>query len=227
MLTEVEYTALKTACNLIVKDSNSYGVFSTACVSSVVGNRNIEFKALYADNTFISTVEDKGYLLVSDNKGTRQNFDGFYNDAFVKPAVSEKLIAYWLIWLTDVSGASACVVAMLASEFVQAGVRLPTHIVKYTEINSTKNGIKKSRTVKDIFTIDTLLQEVYAIVGKAGDENHPANPGILDGIKGWIANSPTRSKKYTSTASHEHDDVILTDVRIENVTADILKEFEL
>jgi hypothetical protein len=227
-LTIMEFTMpenlpLKAICHEIVKKASALGVFTSAAISSCVGNRNIFFKALYDDGTVISTVEANGYLLTQDNLGTRKAFDAFYNDAFTDPIVAKKLVSYWLIWLTDISGNCAPLVAQLCNAFVQDGVELPVKIVKYTTIRSTKKGKKSERTVKHVFTCDVLRAELSAIVG----DGTPENIGIVQGNLSWIKNSPTRSSKYNGNSDAESEDTVLDSVDVEIASPATLAEFDL
>ena len=215
MLTDLEYTTLKTTCNNILKDASLLGVFSHAALSSVVGNRVIEFRALYADGSQLETVSDKGYLLTTKNGGTRVDFKKYYSDAFVTDLTSKKLLSYWLIWSVDASGNSANLIGQLADAFLEAGVEAPLKILKIVTIRSTKKGVKSERTVKRLYTLDVLKAEVLALVND------------VEARKTFIANSPTRSEKYSHVSDDENEDSELTPVESLPVDAKTLLDFEM
>ena len=215
MLTELESSTLKSTCNNILKEASLLGVFSHAALSSVVGNRVIEFRALYADGSQLETASDKGYLLTTKNGGTRVDFKKYYSDSFVTELTSKKLLAYWLIWSVDASGNSANLIGQLADAFLEAGVEAPLKILKIVTIRSTKKGVKNERTVKRLYTLDVLKAEVLALCND------------VDARKIFIANSPTRSEKYSHISDDENEDSELTPVESLPVDAKTLLDFEM
>ena len=215
MLTELEYTTLKSTCNNILKEASLLGVFSHAALSSVVGNRVIEFRALYQDGSQLETVSDKGYLLTTKAGGTRVDFKKYYSDSFVTELTSKKLLAYWLIWSVDCGGNSANLIGQLADAFLKAGIEAPLKILKIVTIRSTKKGVKNERTVKRLYTLDVLKAEVSALCDD------------VDARKIFIANSPTRSEKYSHISDDENEDSELTPVESLPVDAKTLLDFDM